>query len=53
MKWIINFFQTETMYKAGIVSFTQTRIGSRESVYAEAKRLAAARKDFTFEIFPA
>ena len=53
MKWIIKFYQTETMFKAGIVSFTQTRIGSRESVYEETKRLAAARKDYTFEIIPA
>jgi len=50
MKWIIKFYHTESMYKAGIVSFTQTRTGSREAVYMEAKNLAKARGDYTFEI---
>ena len=50
MKWIINFYHTESMYKAGIVSFTQIRIGSRESIYNEAKNLAKARGDYTFEL---
>ena len=53
MKWIIKFYHTESMYKAGIVSFTQTRMGSREAVYNEAKNLAKARGDYTFEIVPA
>ncbi len=50
MRWIIKFYHTESMYKAGIVSFTQTRTGSREEVYMEAKNLAKARGDYTFEI---
>ena len=49
-KWIIKFYQTESMYKAGIVSFTLTRTGSRESVYIEAKNLAKNRGDYTIEI---
>ena len=49
--WIINFYHTESMYKAGIVSFSQTRRNcSREAVYNEANNLAKARGDFTFEI---
>ena len=53
MKWIIKFYQTEAMFKAGIVSFTQTRDCSREVVYMEAKNLAKARGYYTFEIVPA
>ena len=30
MKWIIKFYHTESMYKAGIVSFTQTKIDEEE-----------------------
>lgn len=48
--WIINFYHTESMYKAGIVSFSQKRTGSRESVYMEAKNLAKARGDYMFEV---
>jgi len=53
MDWIINFYHTESMYKAGIVSFTQKRHGAREAVYNEAKNLAKSRGDYTFEIIPA
>ena len=48
--WIINFYHTEAMYKAGIVSFSQKRTGPREAVYNEAKNLAKARGDFMFEV---
>ena len=41
------------MYKAGIVSFSQTRTGSREAVYSEAKHLASVRGDYMFEVIPA
>ena len=35
--WIINFYHTELMHKAGIISFSQTRRNcSREAVYNEA-----------------
>ena len=50
--WIINFYHTEAMYKAGIASFSQKRTGSREAVYNEAKNLAKARGDFMFEVVP-
>ncbi len=53
MEWIINFYQNEGMFKAGIVSFSLRRRGSREAVYNEAKNLAKARGDYTFEIIPA
>lgn len=53
MKYIINFYHTESMYKAGIVSFRLERNMSREAIYIEAKNLAKARGDFTFEIVPA
>ena len=50
MKYIIKFYHTESMYKAGILSFSLERSGSREAVYIEAKNLAKARGDYTFEI---
>jgi len=50
--WIINFYHTEAMYKAGIASFSQKRTGSREAVYNEAKNLVKARGDFMFEVVP-
>ena len=50
--WIINFYHTESMYKAGIISFSQKRTGSREAVYNEAKNLASVRNDYMFEIIP-
>ncbi len=53
MEWIINFYHTESMYKAGIVSFSLRRRGSREAVYNEAKNLAKGRGDYTFEIVQA
>ena len=43
---------TESMYKAGIVSFSMTRRGAKEAVYNEAKALAKARGDYMFEIVP-
>ena len=53
MKWIIKFYHTESMYRAGIVSFKHTRTGSREAVVMEAKNLAKARGDFMYEVVPA
>jgi hypothetical protein len=50
--WIINFYHTEAMYKAVIVSFSQKRTGTREEVYNEAKNHAKARGDFMFEVVP-
>ena len=50
MKWVINFYHTESMYRAGIISFSLTRMGSREAVYTEAKHLAKVRGDFMYEI---
>lgn len=53
MEWIINFYHTESMYRSGIVSFSQKRRGSREAVYFEAEHLAKARGDYMFEVIPA
>ena len=53
MKWVINFYHTESMYRAGIISFSLTRMGSREAVYTEAMHLAKVRGDFMYEIVPA
>ena len=50
MEWIIKFYHTESMYRAGIISFTLIRSGSRESVLMEAEKLAEARGDYKFEI---
>ena len=43
--------KTSTVKKSiSIVSFTQTRMESTESIYNEAKNLAKARGDYTFEL---
>jgi len=52
MRWKINFYHTESMYRAGIVSFSLTRTGSREAVVNEAKNLARGRGDYTYEVVP-
>ncbi len=53
MKWIINFYRTETQYRAGIVSFKLERSGSREAIINEARNLAKASGYYTYEIIPA
>ena len=50
MRWIVNFYHTESQYRAGLVSFSIERSGSREAVVMEARNLARARGDYTFEV---
>ena len=40
------------MYRGGIVSFSYVRTGSRDSLVNEAKNLARARGDYSYEIIP-
>lgn len=50
MKWKVNFYHTEGQFRAGNVVMSYERSASRESVVNEAKALAKARGDYTFEV---
>ena len=50
MHWRINFYHTESQYRAGLVTFSLERSGSREAVAMEARNLARSRGDYTFEV---
>lgn len=50
MEWTVNFYHTESQFRTGNPTMSFKRTGSREAVINEAKNLAKARGDYTYEV---